>query len=93
MSAIPTRPGLLARFWRWFHDRDEIHAMKNRRVSLSHLDLSLFEEIQELKAIQFLGSPEATAEAARQIKRLGEQRDEIHAEDLRLRKQLALLGE
>lgn len=92
MSAIPTRPGLLARFWRWLHDRAEIQAMQSRRVSLAHLDLSLFEEIQELKSIQFLGSAEATEEAARQIKRLGAQRDEIHAEDLRLRQKLALLS-
>ncbi len=92
MSAIPTRPGLLARFWRWFHDHGEIHAMQCRRVSLADLDESLFERIQELKSVQFLGSPEASAEAAREIRRLGDKRDEVHAEDLRLRHKLALLG-
>lgn len=90
---IPTRHGLLSRFWRWLHDAAEIHAIECRRITLADLDDSLFERIQELKSIQFLGSPEAAAEAAREIKSMGARRDEVHAEDLRLRQRLALLGE
>lgn len=93
MTAIPTRPNLLARFWRWFHDHGEIHAMKCRRVSLADLDESLFERIQELRAVQFSGSAEAAAEAASEIRRLGDLRDDVHNEDLRLRQKLALFGE
>lgn len=93
MSAIPTRPGLLARLWRHLHDKAEIYAMQCRRVTLADLDESLFLRIQELRAVQFQGSAEAAAEAAREIKRLGDRRDEVHAEDLRLRLRLALLGE
>ena len=91
----PPRPGLLYRMWRWamgtLHDKAERHAICNRIVSIEHAEESIRAEIHEIRAVMFLGSPQAAKEAAARIKRRGEELDNNRAEKLRLMAKLAAL--
>jgi predicted RNase H-like nuclease (RuvC/YqgF family) len=97
MSAIPTRPGLLARFWRWFmdayHDSAERRAIRFRLCSLEHLDNSLRAEVDELKPRQFSGNAMEAAAVAQRIKSLSRELDDNRSEMKNLHRRLRLLGE
>ncbi len=85
---------LLAPIEHWLlrlHDAAERRAMVARICSLEHLEEEVRHEIAELRAVQFTGSTDAAAEAARQIKARGEELDRMREEHLRLLAKLQML--
>jgi hypothetical protein len=94
-------PRWLQRVMRWvkpiehwllqLHDAAERRALTARVCSLEHLEDDVRTEIAELRAVQFTGSAQAAAEAARQIKARGDELDRMREEHLRLLAKLQML--
>lgn len=90
--AIPTKPGVFYRLWRWYsrnvHDRAERMAIMSRLVTLDDLTDSLRLAISESQAAMHDGHE---GDAMARIKRYGARLDDVRNERLRLVAKLAAL--